>query len=60
MAKEATCPVCNAYIPIDPGLKEGEFVYCSYCNARLRITSEILDEEGNPSGEADVEEDWDL
>lgn len=58
MGKEAECPVCNAYIPIDEGLKLGDDLYCSYCLARLRITKEMLDEDDEKFKKVEVEEDW--
>lgn len=58
MGKETECPVCNAYIPVDEGLKEGDDLYCSYCLARLRITREMLEEDGNKSNKVEVEEDY--
>ncbi len=54
MAREATCPVCNAYIPIDEGEVVGNYVYCSYCNTQLLIKKD-QDEENQ---EVEVEEDW--
>jgi len=38
MAKrEATCPYCEAEIPLEGNEKEGDEVYCSYCQMRLKL-----------------------
>ncbi len=58
MAREATCPICSANIPVDSDQKVGEFVYCSYCNAQLRITGQNVDDEGELTGQDEIEEDW--
>jgi uncharacterized Zn-finger protein len=40
MAKrEATCPYCEAEIPLDDNEKEGDEVYCSYCQMRSKLES---------------------
>lgn len=31
------CPVCNA-ISLLPGVKDGEFIKCSYCNSKYTVT----------------------
>ncbi len=54
MAREATCPVCNANIPIEEDDRVGNFVYCSYCHTQLLIKKD-KDEENE---EVEVEEDW--
>ncbi len=54
MARETTCPVCNAYIPLYDDDRVGDYVYCSYCGAQLRIKSEPK----NENEEVEVEEDW--
>jgi DNA-directed RNA polymerase subunit RPC12/RpoP len=54
MAREATCPVCNANIPINDDDRVGNFVYCSYCNTQLLVKKD-KDEENE---EVEVEEDW--
>ncbi len=60
MAKEAECPVCNAYIPIDPGTKPGDQVYCSYCGAQLTIEPDAEEEkEGDEDEYVPLREDWD-
>lgn len=33
------CPLCRAIIKIDPNLNTGETVFCTRCNAKLRIVS---------------------
>jgi hypothetical protein len=58
MARETECPVCNAYVPVDPDLKEGDDLYCSFCMARLRITREMIEEDENKPRKVEVEEDW--
>lgn len=38
MAKrETSCPYCEAEIPLDGDEREGEEVYCSYCQMRLKL-----------------------
>jgi hypothetical protein len=54
MGREATCPYCNAYVPLDKAEKVGNVIYCSYCKAPLKITAEPED----GKGEVIVEEDW--
>ncbi len=54
MAREATCPICNANIPLYNDDRVGDYVYCSYCGAQLRIKSEPKDKDE----EVEVEEDW--
>jgi predicted amidophosphoribosyltransferase len=44
MPRETTCPVCQAYIPLDRTDKVGSLVYCSYCGSQLRITAEAAEE----------------
>ena len=56
--KEAECPICSAYIPIDEGLKEGDDLYCSYCLARLRISREMLEGDDDKPKKVELEEDW--
>jgi uncharacterized Zn-finger protein len=33
----ATCPYCEAEIPLEKEDKEGDEVYCSYCQMRLKL-----------------------
>ena len=54
MAREATCPVCSANIPINDDDRIGNYVYCSYCGTQLMIKKEP-EEAGQ---EVEVEEDW--
>ena len=58
MAREASCPVCSAYIPLERDDKPGDFVFCSYCGARLRVGSDIENERSSRDKEVDVEEEW--
>jgi hypothetical protein len=38
MAKRMTCcPYCEAEIPLDGDEREGEEVFCSYCQMRLKL-----------------------
>ena len=57
MAREATCPICNANIPLEKDDRSGDHVYCSYCGAQLRVGSD-KDDESSGNKEVDVEEDW--
>lgn len=57
MGRETECPVCNAYIPLDPDVTEGEYIYCSFCGAQLRVGNIIENEEEGKK--VKVEEDWD-
>lgn len=60
MAKEAECPVCAAYIPIDDDVAPGQHIYCSYCSTQLMVTREMLedDDEDGKTKKYEVEEDW--
>ena len=59
MGKETECPVCNAYIPVDPEVRLGEVIYCSYCGTQLVIREDnVRDKED--SDKVMVEEDWDV
>jgi DNA-directed RNA polymerase subunit RPC12/RpoP len=58
MAREATCPVCNANIPLEQDDRPGDYVYCSYCGARLRVGAEKEPESTDRDKEVDVEEEW--
>jgi hypothetical protein len=59
MGLEAECPICNAYIPVDPDVKPGDFMYCSFCMARLVVTREMLeDDDDDKPKKIDVEEEW--
>lgn len=57
MSKETVCPVCDANVPVDPEVKEGDFIYCGFCMAQLRVTREIIEEDDKKS-KVEVEEDW--
>ena len=54
MPRETTCPMCQAYIPLDRSDKPGSLVYCSCCGAQLRIKGE-----GENGKDVPVEEDAD-
>ena len=59
MARETTCPVCNAYIPLESDDKSGDHVFCSYCGARLKLGGDRDDEDDDRRDkEVDAEEDW--
>lgn len=57
MAREATCPICNANIPLERDDREGDYVYCSYCGAQLKVGSNIS-KKSKKEEEVEVEEDW--
>jgi uncharacterized Zn finger protein (UPF0148 family) len=56
MAKETTCPICSANIPLEQDDRVGNSVFCSFCGTRLKITriKQIEDKDA----QAEVEEDW--
>jgi uncharacterized Zn-finger protein len=35
--RETNCPYCEAEIPLEGNEKEGDEVYCSYCEMRLKL-----------------------
>jgi uncharacterized Zn-finger protein len=37
--KETTCPYCESEIPLEGNEKEGDEIYCSYCQMRLKLVS---------------------
>jgi hypothetical protein len=55
MARDTECPVCQAYIPVELDAKHGEYVYCSYCGAQLRLGVSRSEEEEEM---LNAEEDW--
>ena len=57
MGRETECPVCDANIPVDPDVKEGDFIYCGFCMAQLRVTRQMVEEEEGVK-KVEVEEDW--
>jgi hypothetical protein len=58
MARETECPVCYAYIPVDPEVRFGDVIYCSYCGTQLMIREDnTREKEGDDKIIA--EEDWD-
>ena len=37
MAKELSCPVCEADIPLDGDERSGELILCSYCKMTFKM-----------------------
>jgi hypothetical protein len=37
--KETICPYCEAEIPLEGDEKEGDEIYCSYCQMMLKLAS---------------------
>ncbi len=37
MAKDLTCPVCEADIPLEGDETQGDLILCSYCNMTFKI-----------------------
>ena len=37
MAKELTCPICEADIPLDGDEETGDLILCSYCKMTLKM-----------------------
>jgi DNA-directed RNA polymerase subunit RPC12/RpoP len=58
MGKEAECPICSAYIPVDPEVRDGENIYCSYCGTQLLVKFKELRDSEDKDQKVDVEEDW--
>ena len=57
MAKETECPVCYAYVPLDPEVRLGETGFCSFCGTQLMIREDnVREKEGDEKFIA--EEDW--
>jgi DNA-directed RNA polymerase subunit RPC12/RpoP len=56
MAKETTCTICSANIPLEEDDRVGDSVFCSFCGTRLRIIKIKVISDKNV--EAEVEEDW--
>ena len=52
MARELTCPVCNADIPWGGDERRGEEVFCSVCSAPLKLSANYGD------AELEAEEDF--
>ena len=55
MAKETTCSICSANIPLEEDDRVGDAVFCSFCGTRLRITRIKVTED--KTSQAEVEED---
>ncbi len=53
MAKEALCPACDAEILLDGNEKQGDEVFCSYCNVPFRVTKAAGED-----SDIEVEEDY--
>jgi hypothetical protein len=51
--KEASCPICNADVPMDGDERQGDTVYCAYCKAPLKVGDAKDD-----SDELELEEDF--
>jgi hypothetical protein len=58
MAREATCPVCNANIPLERDDRPGDYVYCSYCGAQLKVGRDKEMEKPGNDQEVEVDEEW--
>jgi hypothetical protein len=43
MAKELTCPICDADIPLDGDETSGDLVLCSYCNMTFKMLKTMED-----------------
>ena len=52
MARELTCPICNADIPLGGDERKGEEVFCSVCSAPLKLNADYGD------AELEAEEDF--
>jgi hypothetical protein len=37
--RTVSCPICNADVPMDGDEREGDVVYCAYCEAPLKVGS---------------------
>ena len=35
--RDGSCPVCNADVPMSGDERTGDVVYCTYCEAPLRL-----------------------
>lgn len=56
MAKETSCPICTANVPLEEDDRVGDQVFCSFCGTRMRITRvKVIDDK---KSEVEVEEDW--
>lgn len=45
MARELSCPVCNADLPLAGDEKSGEEVFCTYCGAPCVLKGKPDDED---------------
>lgn len=45
MARELTCPVCNADLPLAGDERPGDEVFCSYCGAPCLLKGSPEDED---------------
>lgn len=48
---ERACPICNADVPLSGDERKGDPIFCSYCNAPLRLSGSKLEE-------SELEEDY--
>ena len=51
--QEIACPICNADVPLSGDEKKGDEVYCTYCQAPLRLAGK-----GDKLEDAELEEDY--
>ena len=42
--REGTCPICDADVPMSGDERTGDVVYCTYCEAPLRLSKLGVDE----------------
>ena len=52
MARDRSCPVCDADLPLRGDERAGEEVFCTYCDAPCRLTAAASDDA------CEVEEDF--
>ncbi len=52
VAKDLSCPVCQADMPLSGDEKTGEEVYCAYCGAPCKVLR------GKDNDEIELEEDF--
>ncbi len=52
MAREPTCPVCEADVPLGGDERAGDEVFCSVCGAPLKLAK------GDSEEEMEAEEDF--
>lgn len=52
MAKDLSCPICNADVPLAGDERLGDEVFCTYCGAPCKVVS------GEDEETFDLEEDF--